>query len=327
MKNVGQRKNGIVSSLFGTLTEAQASGLSFSGAAFLPYALSFVFVVFGALCGLFYEGYEKDDWYLYVSYLLSQVAFALVAVWYFTSSKKPVKTLIGKPKTFDFLLALALQFGLMFFLGGINEWFIIVLKNMGLTVAEPQIPSLDGFGFVGVLFVVAVLPAVFEEVFFRGVLLNGLKGGSVWITALLCGGLFSIFHQNPAQTLYQFLCGVAFALVAIRSGSILPTVVAHFVNNAFIICVEKFAWQVEMLPILIASAVSFFLSLGYLVYSTVKSERAKKADACAVDKQGEAPAKKAKDEPQHGKERLQFLLFALAGILVCVIGWISRLFS
>lgn len=311
MKNAGERKNGIVSSLFGTLTEAQASGLSFSGAAFLPYVFSFVFVVFGALCGLFYEGYEKDDWYLYVSFLLSQVAFLTVAAWYFKTTKKPLTTLIGKPKVFDFVLAIALQFGLMFFLGGINEWFIIILKNQGLSVSEPKIPSLDGFGFIGVLFVVAVLPAVFEEVFFRGVLLNGLKGGSVWITALLCGGLFSIFHQNPAQTLYQFVCGVAFALIAIRSGSILPTVAAHFVNNAFIICAEKFGWQAQMLPIMIASAISFFLSLGYLVYSTVKSERARAVDKTPDGKQG----------------KWQFLLFATAGILVCVIGWISRLLA
>ncbi len=322
MKNCKETKNGIVSALFGTLTESQASGLSFSGAAFLPYALSFVFAVVGALCGLFYDGCENDDWYLYVSYFLSQVAFAAVAVWYFAASKKPVKSLIGKPKAFDFALAIVLQFGLMFFLGGLNEWFIILLQGWGLSAPEPQIPSLDGFGFVGVLLAVAVLPAVFEEVFFRGVLLNGLKGQSAWVAALLCGGLFSLFHQNPAQTLYQFFCGVAFALIALRSGSVLPTVVAHFLNNAFIICVEKFAWQTQMLPILLASAACFFLSVGYLIYSTVKAERAKKGSG--VEMNGET----AKEAVADGKKnRMQFLLFALAGILVCVIGWVSRLFA
>lgn len=321
MGNFEEKKNGMVSSLFGSLTEAQASGLSYSGAAFLPYAFSFLFLLVGAVCGLFYEGYETDDWYLYVSYLLSQMAFAAVAVWYFATSKKSVKTLIGKPKVFDFLLAIALQFGLMFFLGGINEWFMILLERWGLSAPEPQIPSLDGFGFVGVLFVVAVLPAVFEEVFFRGVLLNGLKGQSPWVAALVCGCLFSLFHQNPAQTLYQLVCGVAFALIALRSGSILPTVVAHFLNNAFIISAEKFAWQAQMLPILIASAACFFLSVGYLIYSTVKDEKQKR-----VKEDGETPNSEAVKKGKQ-KDRLQFLLFALAGALVCALGWISRMFS
>ena len=321
MGNFGEKKNGMVSSLFGTLTESQASGLSFSGAAFLPYVFSFIFLLVGALCGLFYDGYETDDWYLYVSYLLSQMAFATVAVWYFATSKKPVKMLIGKPKAFDFALAIALQFGLMFFLGSINEWFMILLESWGLSAPEPKIPSLDGFGYVGVLFVIALLPAVFEEVFFRGVLLNGLKGQSVWVSALICGGLFSLFHQNPAQTLYQFVCGVAFALIALRSGSILPTVVAHFLNNAFIISAEKFAWQAQMLPVLIVSAVCFFLSGGYLVYSTVKREKQKRVEADGAMPNVESVKR------ENRKDRVQFLLFALAGVLVCVMGWISRMAS
>ena len=308
MKNSEKKKNLINSSLFGSMTDAQASGLAFSGAAFLPYLLAFAFAVVGAVCGLFYEGCENDDWYLYVGYLLSQVGFALVAVWYFAASKKPVKTLIGKPTAFDFILAITMQFGLMFFLGGLNEWFVVLLEGWGLNAPEPQLPSMDGFGFVGVLLVVAVLPAIFEETLFRGILLNGLQDFPVWASALLCGGVFSLFHQNPAQTLYQFFCGVAFALIAIRSGSILPTVVAHFLNNAFIICVEKFAWQAQMLPILIASAVCFVLSSAYLVFSVIKQEKMK-----------------PKTENDDKKGRWQFLLFALAGLLVCVIGWVAQL--
>jgi membrane protease YdiL (CAAX protease family) len=237
------------------------------------------------------------------------LGFALVVVWYFFLSKKPVKALVGKPSAWDFVLAIAMQFGLMFFLGGLNEWFVILLKNWGLSAPEPQIPSLDGFGFVGVLLVVAVLPAILEEAVFRGVLLDGLRQFPVWAAALLCGGMFSLFHQNPAQTIYQFFCGVAFALIALRSRSILPTVVAHFLNNAFILCVTKFGWQVDMLPILIASAVCFVGASAYLVYWAIKQEKIRRKEAKPTDKKG----------------RWQFLLFALAGLLICTIGWVSQL--
>ena len=111
MKNSGENKNGINSALFGELTEAQTSGLAFSAATVMPYVLSILFLLVGTLFGLFQEGFETQDWYLYVNYLLTQLGFALVAAWYFFLTKKPVKTLVGKPSVWDFVLAIAMQFG------------------------------------------------------------------------------------------------------------------------------------------------------------------------------------------------------------------------
>ena len=291
-------------SLVGEMTEEKASGLAFSLASMLPYVLALLFTIVGAAFGLFYEGVEKENWYLYVGYLLSQASFAIVAVLFFCLMKTPVGSVIGKPTVWDFALAIIVQFGL-FSLSSVNSWFVIWLEKFGLQVATPQIPSMEGWGFVGVIVVIAVLPAIFEELFFRGVLLRGLKGMPVWAAALICGGLFSLFHQNPAQTLYQFFCGVAFALIAIRSGSILPTVLAHFCNNAFILCAEKFAWQTDMLPILIASAVCLVASVGYLIVYVVKASR-------------------NEEEKPDGKG---FFLCAAAGIFICLIGWVSGLFG
>ena len=304
MKNTNREQPNLLQSLVGEMTEQKASGLAFSLAAALPYVLALLFAVVGAVFGLFYEGVEKENWYLYVGYLLSQASFAIVAVLFFRLMKAPVKSVVGKPTVWDFALALIVQFGL-FSLSSVNSWFIIWLEKLGLQASAPQIPSMEGWGFVGVIVVIAVLPAIFEELFFRGVLLRGLRGMPVWAAALVCGGLFSLFHQNPAQTLYQFFCGVAFALIAIRSGSILPTVLAHFCNNAFILCAEKFAWQVNMLPILLASAVCLVASAGYLVVYAVKAGR----------NEEEKPDWKG------------FFLCASAGIFICLIGWVSGLFG
>ncbi len=287
--------------MLGELTPEKTSGLAFSLATVLPYALVVIFVIVCMLAGLLTEGVETQDWYLYASYLMPQISFAVVAVSYFCLTKASVKTMVGTPKAVDFILAIALQFGLLS-LGQVNGWFIEWLNGLGLSVAEPTIPSMDGFGLFGVLFVVAVLPAVFEEVLFRGIILKGLKG-SVWASALICGAMFSLFHQNPAQTLYQFFCGVVFALIAIRAGSILPTAVAHFLNNALIILSVRFAWNVYTLPVMIDSAVCLVLSLSWLVVSLTKTGTDKKMD------------------------KKQFFLYASVGLAVCVIGWISGLFG
>lgn len=317
MENKNRRQQNTLTGLLGELTEERTSGLAFSLATIVPYVLVPVFAIVCAVAGLMRDGVEQEDWYLYFSYLLPQLAFALVAVAYFKLTKNPIKTMLGKPKLMDFLLAIGLQFGLLS-LGLLNGWFIEWLNGLGFTVTEPTIPSVDGFGLVGVLFVIAVLPAVFEEVLFRGILLKGLKGFPVWAAALLCGGMFSLFHQNPAQTLYQFFCGVAFALIAIRSGSILPTALAHFLNNALIILSAKFSWNVYVLPILIDSAVCLVLSLAYLIVGFMKE----KNEGAPTQTESDAKIESAKKT-----ERKQFFLYAAAGLAICVIGWISGLFG
>ena len=314
MTEKNEKQNSLLAYIIGERTQEKASGFAFSAATALPYVLSLLFVLVGSVFGLFYEGHERADWYLYVNYLLSQCSFAAVAAIYFLTAKSSVKTVVGKPKLYYFAVALILQYGL-FSLGGVNEWFLGVLEGWGLTVPTPQVPSLEGWGVLGVIIVVAVLPAVFEETLFRGVVLKGLQSFPTWAAALVCGALFSLFHQSPAQTLYQFLCGVAFALVAIRSGSILPTVLAHFCNNTVIILAEKFGWDMGVLPVTITSAICLVAAVAFLVFDTVKAERKRATEV----------AKAAPDKAKTKVSRKQFFLCALFGIVVCALGWIFRL--
>jgi membrane protease YdiL (CAAX protease family) len=205
-----------------------------------------------------------------------------------------------KPKYYA--IALLMQIGL-FSLSWLNGLFLQFLEKYGYGGAEVRIPSLDGVGFLGVLVVVALLPAVFEEIFFRGFLLNGIKSAfGETVSVLLCGAFFALYHQNPAQTLYQFCCGVAFAFVAIRSGSILPTVLAHFFNNAFIITLEKF--PATWVNTVAFTVVSVLCLLGAIIWLF----------SC---KRGET------DKDKKGKK--DFFLYALTGIVVCIVSWISVL--
>ena len=204
---------------------------------------------------------------------------------FFSFAKAPIKEFTGKPKWQYFLIAGILQFGL-FSLGELNGLFLEFLGNFGYENKPIQIPSLDGFGLPAVLITVAVLPAVFEEFLFRGVILRGVKTFGAVGAVLLCGGLFSLFHQNPAQTLYQFCCGAAYALLALRAGSVLPTVAAHFCNNA----------------VIVLSAICLVGALVYLIF---------------IDKQKTSKGDKS--------QKIGFLLCALAGILICVISWIVNL--
>lgn len=307
MKDKGAKKEQLLNALFGERTIEKTAGISFSAAVLFPTLLALVFVVVIGAFGLIKEGYETTDWFAYCNFLLPQIAYALVAVLFFYLSRLPVREVVGKPSFKYCILAVLLQFGL-FSLSELNAYFIKFLENFGYQSPPIPIPSLDGFGFVGVLFALAVLPAVFEEVVFRGIVLRGVKPFGTLLSVLLCGELFSVFHQNPAQTVYQFFCGAAFALLALRSGSIFPTVLAHFLNNAMVIVFAKFGSPVLPTPLvvalLIASGLSLVCTLGYLLF---------------FDKNGKAEKDK--------KRGVQFFLFASVGIVVCVLSWFANLFG
>ena len=305
-------KNGVLHSLIGAPTPAKASGLTYSLAAILSVVVAFLFLMAVSAFGLAKEGYDTTDWYLYCSYLLTPLTFLLVALFVLRWSGQSVGAKIRAqvcPAKY-FIIAILLQCGLLC-LSQLNELFLGWLAKFGYEDTPIQLPSLDGFGFVGVLFTVAVMPAVFEELIFRGLLLKGMKSFGTIGAVLLNGALFAIYHQNPAQTLYQFCCGAAFAFVAIRAGSILPTIVSHFINNALVIILLKFG-KTElqggvMLAVLIVSILCLIASLVWLFF---------------FDKGKNAPnGEKNKAEQKH------FFTYASVGVAMYALTWISVLLT
>lgn len=81
-----------------------------------------------------------------------------------------------------------------------------------------------------------------EELFFRGFLLRHLMKYGALPAVLLSGGAFALLHLANlagsgdtsyvlAQVLFAFAAGVCFGAAAVRSGSLLPGFLAHFLTN------------------------------------------------------------------------------------------------
>lgn len=298
-------------------TQAKASGLAYSFSVMLLLAMSLVVSVVLAMAGLNTEAHREKDWYRYINAILPQFCLFFIAVLYFSWLNRPVRQAIKEQKCHPkyFLLAVLLQIGLLS-LGELNNLFLTFLKRFGYQDSPITVPSLDGFGFIGVLFCVALLPAIFEEVFFRGILLKGLRVFGTTGAVLLCGGLFALYHQNPVQTVYQFVCGAAFAYMVIKAGSIFPTMLAHFINNALIIVltkcgVESFPTSVYI-PYLIITSLCLIGSLCYLFFCD-------KTDGNTGGKEMPIAEKNA--------ERKRFFVCVLVGITVFVVNWFSALLA
>ena len=229
------------------------SGIVFSGTIVGMVLISLVFSLTLALISAASDTpiseLQQTDAYKYFSYLLYQIVYiGIIAAFALIYKSRPCDFGYRRVKARYFVIALALAVGLLFSLNWVNGWFVELLSLIGYEMpGDTSVPSVAGGGILGVLLVVAVLPAFCEETIFRGIILEGIKDIGTVAACLLGGLLFSIFHQNPPQTIYQFLCGAAFTLLAIRADSIWPAILIHFVNNAVVLrsnrcCYRKTRW-------------------------------------------------------------------------------------
>lgn len=89
------------------------------------------------------------------------------------------------------------------------------------------------------LIAIAVLPAFAEELVFRGVLARSLARRSTAAGIIGSALAFSLYHLMPMQVVATFPLGLALATLAVRSDSVGPGIVAHFLNNAVVIALSR----------------------------------------------------------------------------------------
>jgi sodium transport system permease protein len=167
------------------------------------------------------------------------VILGLPAVMALGLSSNPAMTLrLRWPRGVDLLLAILLPIALF---PMVSELRVLVdalfptpeVIRRALEQVQEQIPKL---GLVGALFVFAVVPAICEEVAFRGYILSGFEKAyrpawAILLSAFLFGFmhvLLSLFQQLFNAT----LLGMVLGLLAIKSRSLLPGIVFHLINNS-----------------------------------------------------------------------------------------------
>ncbi len=79
----------------------------------------------------------------------------------------------------------------------------------------------------------AVVPAVVEELIFRGVLYHAYRENGVILGAVACGLAFGIMHLNLNQFCYAAVLGIIFCIFVEITGSIFSSITAHFVINGW----------------------------------------------------------------------------------------------
>ena len=97
-----------------------------------------------------------------------------------------------------------------------------------------------------VILTFAGAPAICEEVAFRGFLLSGFRrAGKVGLAVVLSSLAFGIIHMIPHQVFNAALLGIVLGTICVRSNSLIPGVLFHFVYNSLAILHGRFGDHVS----------------------------------------------------------------------------------
>lgn len=88
-------------------------------------------------------------------------------------------------------------------------------------------------GIWGVIFVIAIVPAICEELAFRGFILSGLRHmGHRWGAIVICSAFFGATHGILQQSLPAFALGIVLGYIAVQTQSIFACMLFHAIYNA-----------------------------------------------------------------------------------------------
>lgn len=297
-------------------TNAKFTEVGFGAAYFSIAVMSMLFaaVLFSfALQTIFGQAsaVTENDWYKFASYLITPAALAVSGVLFCKSFGESIPNVcrINKAEKRHYAYAVILAVGMFCGLSSVNTAFIEMLtEKFGYVYTETTLPSFSVVNFILTVITVCVIPAIFEELFFRGILLKSLSGSGMIASSIISGVYFSLFHMNPSQTPYQFIVGVLFGLSAYSSGSVKPTCLAHFLNN-FIIVVLNYACPsfggFSGIALAITEIIGV-LCLVIFIFFVVKEKHREQKSAYPFDFK-------------------TFFLYSAIGLAACVAMWIAGL--
>jgi sodium transport system permease protein len=92
------------------------------------------------------------------------------------------------------------------------------------------------------LLVLAVVPAICEELAFRGFILSGLRHmGHRWRAIIISSLFFGMAHALFQQTIIARFPGVLIGYIAVQTSSVLPCMVFHMCHNGLAVVLAPFA--------------------------------------------------------------------------------------
>ena len=159
-------------------------------------------------------------------------------------TRKPRQTLLLQAPSFwltlpaAIALALLLHPTMLFLATGIRE--IYPLSDDTIRALAPFEGMLKDATLPQLLLLVAVTPAICEELAFRGFILSGLRRmGHKWSAIVICSVIFGLAHGLLQQSIAATIVGIVIGYIAVKTNSLLPAMAYHLVHNSLGVLVGR----------------------------------------------------------------------------------------
>lgn len=160
----------------------------------------------------------------------------------------------------------------------VSTWFDYIygfIKSLIWQMPEIKDPvssieATDTTNMLIFLLFICVIAPICEEILFRWILLKPLRKFGDVPAILLTSLFFGLYHGNLSQFFYAFAGGMIFAMVTVKSNSVLPALFIHMSNN---ILASAYRYSSAFLsnnetPTMLDSILKF-LGSTEVIYSTV----------------------------------------------------------
>ncbi len=122
--------------------------------------------------------------------------------------------------------------------------YFTLIQRMGAPIVHITTDyKQSGWPVWSMFLLISAMPAIFEELAFRGVIQSALERvlgeREAW---LIQAALFSILHLLPMMFPSHFVMGLCFGYMRLRSRSLYPGMILHASWNALVLC-EELYWS------------------------------------------------------------------------------------
>ncbi len=118
-----------------------------------------------------------------------------------------------------------------------------------------------------------IIAPIGEELIYRGIVLRQAAKISGRFAIFFSAVIFGLMHGNPYQMILGFLIGIPLAMITLKTGSIIPSIICHMVNNAVVSIasiVEYFDETAASVISIVCIPVFFIIGIIVLLVSFTK---------------------------------------------------------
>ena len=233
---------------------AYVGGLSITLTLVMQYAYSFfvkILMSFGVLNAESltknFLGMNNTAFLIFYSfvYIFSLLVPAVIVSFLFNKRFVPFSP--AKPVSFGFAFWSVIgAVGMCMFSNILNSLIQSLFYQMGADIPEaPQLMVNTPTSLIINLFTIAILPALLEEMIYRGYILRTLRSYGDGFAVLISALLFSLMHGNLRQIPFAFIVGLFLGFLYVQTNNIWIPIVVHFINNGISVVMEYLSFSLS----------------------------------------------------------------------------------